>query len=90
MEQKYPIVMVHCTDQSYYGGTYDPRIKEFEPVEIIIVGHLIHNDPEKIVVASEYCSDHDIRYVHVLPWAGIDKVERLKTAEEIVREQKQD
>jgi len=85
MEQKYPIVMVHCKDQVYYGGTYDPRVKEFDLIDIIIVGHLIHNDPEKIVIATEHCSDHDVRYVHVLPHDSISKIERLAPEKEIER-----
>jgi len=85
MEQKYPIVAVHSIDQAYYGGTYDPNRKEFELTKTIIVGHLLHNDPEKVVLASEHCDDCDVRYVHVIPWINIITMERLNTAEEIER-----
>jgi len=84
MKQVYPIVAVHTTDQAYYGGTYDPRTKEFELIEIIIVGHLIRNDSEKVVVATEHCDDHDVRYVHVLPWEGISKVQELTVVDKEV------
>ena len=83
MKRKYSIVAVHCVDQSYYSGVYDPRVKEFEVVKMITVGHLIREDDEVVILASEYYSDHDVRYVSVIPKVTIKKME-------VLREQKTD
>jgi len=86
MKQKYPIVIAHCRDQAFYGGScYDTERAKFEVSKLTIVGHLIRNDPEKVAVATELCDDYEVRYVHVIPWVNISKLERLNTVEEIER-----
>lgn len=77
-KQRYPIVVVHCTDQAFYSGVYDPRTDEFTPSEMCISGHLISKDDKNVVIALEYFSDHDVRYISVIPMNTITDMEVLR------------
>jgi len=78
MKQKYPIVRLHCRDQAFYSSVDDPRSTEYPIVEMIIVGHLLLKDEEKVVVAFEFFDDHDVRYVSSVPIQDVIELEVLR------------
>lgn len=77
-KQRYPIAVVHCIDQAFYSGTYDPRTQKFTPSEMCIAGHLLSKDSKNVVIALEYFNDHDVRYVTVIPMVNIVSMEVLR------------
>jgi len=80
MKQTYPIAVVHCRDQTFASGAYDPRTEEFELSEMFIAGHLLRQDERKVVLALEHFNDHDVRYVSSIPRETIIKMEILREA----------
>lgn len=81
MKQKYAYVVIHSFDQAFYGGTYDPREKEFTVGRQIMLGHLLSANDEKVVIASELFDDYDVRYVSVIPRINVIKMEILREPE---------
>lgn len=75
---KYPIAVVHCVDQAFYSGVYDPRTEKFTASEMCIAGHLIRKDDKTVVIALEYFNDNEVRYVSAIPMRDIISMEVLR------------
>jgi len=66
------------------GIIQDYELKDLEPIPCEIVGFLVHEDKERIIVAQEKwekmgLADHSgVKYVHVIPKRSILKIVKLK------------
>ena len=66
---KYPLIRIHAKDWNSYSGQVDINC-EFKLSMNWLVGFLIHEDDEKLVIAAEVidsCTPVDVRYTSVIP-----------------------
>ncbi|KKL95437.1 hypothetical protein LCGC14_1854580 [marine sediment metagenome] len=71
------------------------EVKDIEPIPCEIVGFLVHEDKERIIVAQERwdklgldLEKRGCKYVHVIPKVSIIKIMRLKEISEKPRNKK--
>ena len=61
------------------GVQHQEDIADLQPIPCNIVGFLIHEDKERIVIAQEKWDDlQGFKYVHVIPKCSVIKIRRLK------------
>ncbi len=61
------------------GVQHQEDIADLQPIPCDIVGFLIHEDKERIVIAQEKWDDlQGFKYVHVIPKCSVIKIRRLK------------
>lgn len=64
------------------GVQHQEDIADLQPIPCEIVGFLIHEDKERIVLAQEKWEDlMGFKYVHVIPKISIIKIVNLKTSQ---------
>jgi len=61
------------------GVQHQEDIANLQPIPCDIVGFLIHEDKERIVIAQEKWNDlQGFKYVHVIPKCSVIKIKKLK------------
>jgi len=62
-----------------FGVQHQEDISDLQPIPCDIVGFLIHEDKNRIVIAQEKWEDlQGFKYVHVIPKCSVIKIKRLK------------
>ncbi len=61
------------------GVQHQEDIADLQPIPCDIVGFLIHEDKDRIVIAQEKWDDFQgFKYVHVIPKCSVIKIRKLK------------
>ena len=81
MGDKLPMVLVEWED-AYTRGTGTWAVidaqREWSPMIMSLVGHLVREDDKVVAVASELDSEGSVRFLHYIPRVLVRSVVRLR------------
>lgn len=77
---KKEIVIIYWTDAAMHGLSQRSReeTKELGLIDGIVVGHLVHENKERITVAMDHFpKDDEFRCINSYPKSGIKKIKKI-------------
>ncbi len=77
-EDKREVVVIHAVDWCYYESQAPASCGLFNPIEGVIVGILVEETEDKIVLAHQWFPEQDeVRHVTSIPMGNIIEIHRV-------------